>query len=318
VRKLLTGVAFAVALSLATGAAAQPLGLGSSPQGTLTYSLVATIAKTLADVAKIDTRVQPQAGTGAMVPLVNSGEIDIGVCNSLELYDSFTGTGSSADHKNPNLRTVAVLFPIRVGLFVRDDSPIKSMQDLKGKRIAYGYTSQEIIKQEVDAMLASAGLSIKDMTPVMVPNLVRGVDEFVAGRVDVTTFALGQAKVAEADAAVKIRFLDLGTDKVGEQALKKVFRTAYFAEVKPAPNIPYVKEPIHTMALDYTIFANAKVPADKIKTIVGVLASHKDDLAKGMPLFNAMNPANMYKGVEVPYHDGAIAYYKENGIAEKK
>ncbi len=317
-RKFLTGLTFGICLTLATGASAQPLGLGSSPQGTLTYRLVATIAKTLADTAKIDTRVQPQSGTGAMVPLVNSGEIDIGVCNSLELYDSFTGTGSSAGHKNPNLRTVAVLFPIRVGLFVREDSPIKSMKDLKGKRIAYGYTSQEIIKLEVDAMLASAGLSIKDMTPVMVPNLVRGVDEFVSGRVDVTTFALGQAKVSEADAAVKIRFLDLGGDKTAEAELKKVFRTGYIAEVKPAPNIPYVKAPIHTMALDYTIFANAKVPADKIKTIVGVLASHKTELAQGMPLFNAMNPANMYKDVDVPYHDGAIAYYKEKGIAEKK
>ncbi len=81
----------------AASATAQPLGIGTSPQGTLTYTLGATYAKALDDAGKIQARVQPSSGTGVMVPLVNSGELDIGFVNTLELTEAYTGTGSFAN-----------------------------------------------------------------------------------------------------------------------------------------------------------------------------------------------------------------------------
>src|SRR5262245_65357112 len=130
----ITAAAFGLAIALGS-ATAQPLGLGTSPQGTLTYALGASVAKVLGEKGNMQSRVQPQSGTGTMVPLVNSGEIDIGFCNAREFYDSFKGVGSSEGRPNPNLRAMAVLFPLQVGLIVRNDSPIKSAKDLKGKSI---------------------------------------------------------------------------------------------------------------------------------------------------------------------------------------
>src|SRR6202165_833653 len=129
------------------GASAQPLGLGSSPQGTLTYGVAAAVSKVVCDTANIQSRVQPSSGTGAMIPLVNSGEIDMGFCNTLELFDSFYGVGTFDERTNPKLRAVGVLVPIRRGLFVRPDSTIKSIKDMKGKTVPYGFTSQEVIKK---------------------------------------------------------------------------------------------------------------------------------------------------------------------------
>ena len=303
----------------AVGANAQPLGIGTSPQGTITYQMGAAVAKALADTAKMQSRVQPNSGTGSMIPLVNSGEIDIGFCNSLELIESFNGIGTFDKRPNPKLRQIATLYPLVTGLFVRADSPIKTIADLKGKKIAYGFTSQEIIKTTIDAMLATGGLTIADLQPVLVPNLIRGVEEFMAGRVDVTTFALGGAKTQEADAAVGgIRWLDLGNAPAAGDALSKVFRTAYIGPANPAPNIAGLKAPIHTMHYDYTLFANADVPADKIKAITAVIAEQKELLAATFPGFKAMQPALLYKDLSVPFHDGAIAYFKEKGIAATK
>jgi TRAP transporter TAXI family solute receptor len=214
---------------------------------------------------------------------------------------------------------MAVIFPIRVGLFVRADSPIKSIKDMKGKTVAYGFTSQEIIKKEVDAMLATGGLSAADVTPVLVPNLIRGVDEFMAGRVDVATFAIGAPKVAEADAAVGgIRFIPLEATPAALAALKKEFFTAYLGKVEPAPNIAGVKEPITTMIFDYTVFSSTKMPAERVKQITEIIATNKDSLAQGQPLFKGMQPDRMYTDIDVPYQEGAIAYYREKGIKEVK
>jgi TRAP transporter TAXI family solute receptor len=318
VRKFFTAAAL-VTIAGIGAAAAQPVGLGTSPQGTLTYAVGAAVAKTLTEKADIQARVQPSSGTGTMIPLVNSGEIDVGFANTLELYDAFHGVGTFDKRPYPNLRTMAVIFPIKVGLFVRADSPIKSIKDMKGKTVAYGFTSQEIIKKTVDAMLATGGLSINDLRPVMVPNLVRGVDEFMAGRVDITTFAIGSAKVAEADASVGgIRFIDIDDSPAAVAALKKEFRTAYIDKVNPAPNFAGVKEPIKTMAYDYTIFASTNAKPDRIKQITQIIAANKEALGAAHPLFRQLQPDRMFTAVDVPYHDGSAAYYREKNITEKK
>jgi uncharacterized protein len=318
VNKLVVAAAAAAVLATVSSANAQPLGIGTSPQGTMVYTLGATLSKALADSANMQSRVQPSAGTGAMVPLVNSGEIDIGFCNAREFYDSYHGVGSSDKRPNKNLRAVAVLFPLTVGLIVRNDSPIKSVKDLKGKSISYGYQSQEVIRILVDAMLANAGLTIADMKPVLVPNLIRGMDELIAGRVEVSFFALGQAKVAEADASVGIRFLPMDDSPAAVDAMLKVAQVGYVDKVAPAPNLPGVRDTIPVAHYDYVAFANKDVPAERVKTIAKVIAEQKDAMAQSLPLFRRFNPERMYSSkLQVPYHDGAIAYFKEKGIKQQ-
>jgi TRAP transporter TAXI family solute receptor len=308
-----------VSLALASRATAQPLGIGTNPQGTLVYTLGATVSKALADSAKMQSRLQPQSGTGTMVPLVNSGEIDIGFCNAREFYDSYYGVGSSDKKPYPNLRAIAVLFPIQVALLVRNNSPIKTVRDIKGRSIAYGFTSQEVIRILMDGLLANAGLTVNDMKPVLVPNLVRAIDELISGRVDVAFFALGQAKVAEADAAISggVRFLPVDTSPAAIEAMLKVAQVGYVDTVTPAPQLPGVHEPIAVAHYDYVVFANKDVPIERVKTITSVLHQQRDLMAQSMPLFKQLKPERMYTSkLKVPYHDGAIAYYREVGIKE--
>jgi TRAP transporter TAXI family solute receptor len=317
-RKRFAALAFAAAIAVSSAASAQPLGIGTSPQGTLTYGLGASLSKVLAD-AGIQSRVQPQTGTNTVVPLVNSGEIDIGFANAAELYDAFHGVGIFDKRPNPKLRTVGIIFPLKAGLFVRADSGIKSIKDLKGKTMSYGLTAQENVRKTIDAMLATGGLKPSDLKQVMVPNVIRGVDELIAGRVDVTVFAIGSAKVAEADAAVGgIRFLPLENTPQALAALKKEFPTGYLDTVQPAPNLAGVKEPMVTMFYDYTVFANADLPAERVKTITQLIAENKDKLAQGQPSFRGLDPKRMYTSIDVPYHPGAVAYFKEKGVPEKK
>jgi TRAP transporter TAXI family solute receptor len=318
-RTLIAAGTIAVSLAFVSVAGAQPVGLGTSPQGTMTYAVGAAVAKTLTAEGGIQARVQPSSGTGAMIPLVNDGEIDLGFCNTLELYDAYHGVGTFQGRKNPNLRTLAVIFPIKVGLFVRADSPIKTVADMKGHTMAYGFTSQEIIKRIADAMLATAGLSINDLKPVMVPNLVRGVDAFVNGRADITTFALGSAKVSEADAAVHgIRYISLANTPEALKGLKSQFRTAYIGQAKPSPRYAGVKEPVNIMQFDYTIFTSTKLPADRARKITEIIAANKKALGASHPLFKSLDPKRMYSDIDVPYADGAKAYYKDKGIQEAK
>ncbi|MGE5539059.1 MAG: TAXI family TRAP transporter solute-binding subunit [Gemmatimonas sp.] len=300
-------------------AAAQPVGIGTSPQGTLTYTLGSAYAKALQTTAGIQARVQPSSGTGVMVPLVETGEIDIGFVNTLELTDAFTGTGTFAGRKNPDLRVVGVLFPLRSGFFVRKDSPIKEAKDLKGKTIPYGFTSQEILRTVIDGLLANAGLSANDVKTVLVPNLIRDVDDFIAGKIDAGYFAVGQAKVAEADAAVGgLRFLPVYDTPEAVAAMKKVVPTSFVDTEMPAPNKPGIIGPTKLMFYDYVMFVNANVPKDRVYKFTQVLAEQKDAMAETMPFFKDMKVERMHRDIRIPYHEGAEAYYKDKSIALTK
>ena len=319
--KTFTLIAAALAAGMVTShaAAQQPLGIGTSPQGTLTYQIGAAYGQAVTEELGRQTRVQPQSGTGVMVPLVNSGELDIGFVNTLEMTDAFTGTGTFEGRQQDNIRLVGVMFPIRVGMFVRDDSEMRSVEDLKGKRLAWGYTSQQIIQTVLNGVLANAGLGPDDVEQVLVPNLIRGVDEFIAGNVDAGFFAIGPAKVAEADAAVGgIRFLpmDEGADALAR--MQEAVPSSYIATVQPTQATTGVEEPLPTMHYNYVMFVNADLPDDLVYDLTRILAEKSEDMAASLPLFKLLDPAAMRKDFGVAFHRGATKYYEEQGIEETR
>jgi len=81
------------ALTLAGAARAQVLGIGTAPQGTIGYNMGSAIAKVLLEDGKIQSRVQPYSGSSAVFPLVNTGEIDLTVGNTLEAEEAYNGEG---------------------------------------------------------------------------------------------------------------------------------------------------------------------------------------------------------------------------------
>jgi TRAP-type uncharacterized transport system substrate-binding protein len=98
----------------------------------------------------------------------------------------------------------------------------------------------------------------------------------------------------------------------------KVVQVGYVDKIAPAPNLPGVKEPIPVAHYDYIAFANKDVPAERIKTLTKVIAEQKNALSQSLALFRRFNPERMYSSkLQVPYHDGAIAYFREKGIKEQ-
>src|ERR1041385_8896821 len=187
-----------VALVFPSLAGAQVLGLGSGQQGSISYNISAAISRTI-EGAGIHSRVQPYSGSSAVLPLVNSGELDLAICNVLEIQEAAAGEGPYKGRKQTNLRVLAVIFPLYAGIFVRKDSPIKTLAELKGKRLPYGFAAQNTVERIIDGVLANDGLERKDIVQVLVPNVVRGADDFMEGKLDGGFFAVGAAKVLEVD-----------------------------------------------------------------------------------------------------------------------
>ena len=111
---------------------------------------------------------------------------------------------------------------------------MRTIADLKGKSVALGLLGAcATSTSSPRAMLATAGLTEADMKPVLVPNVVRSADDFMAGNADMFFFAFGGPKVREADATVGgIRALE--STGSGMPAARKIMPDGYLRRSRPA------------------------------------------------------------------------------------
>ncbi|UMA64411.1 TAXI family TRAP transporter solute-binding subunit [Roseivivax marinus] len=297
--------ALAAVLTLTPASHAQQLGIGTMGQGTSGYSIGSAIARVLADEG-IGALVQPNAGTSAYLPLIDMGELDLGIANAIEVNDAVNGTGDFDGRALENIAPAARLYPFRVGIFARDDSGIETVEDLAGKSVTYGFTSQLTINRVVTAILAAGGLSPDDIEQNMVPNVIRGADDFVSGRADGAFFAVGSGKVTEVDASVGgLHWLPLPSTAEAEEALQEVVPQAYIDTIAPREGLTGVDAEMPVMAYDYMLVVGAHVPDETVAAVVTALQENKDKLVESFAAFSAMDPDAMYVDVGVPYHPGA-------------
>jgi hypothetical protein len=294
-----------------TGVAAQTYGIATMQPGTLNHTTGSAIAKVLKEKGGMNVLVQPTAGETTLIPMVGRAEAELGIANIAEVVN--VTKGGTAAGQQPDLRLVGSLHALRVAFFVRKDSDLRSMGDLKGKRVTAGYSAMRTIDTIVHAMLSTAGLSINDVKPVPVPNVIRGADDFAGGTADTFMFAFGAAKVREVDATVGgVRALEI--PEAGMAASRKLFPYGYLSEVSPGPVFVGVPQKMKVFAYDNMLFTNAKVPDDTVYKIVHTLESNKADLASVQPALREFSAANLYKQYDIPYHPGALKYFKEKGL----
>ena len=116
------------------------------------------------------------------------------------------------------MRIITAVHALRTPFFVRKDSGMHTIADLKGKRVTPGLFRHAQHRQSPRAMLATAGLTEADIKPVLVPNVVRSADDFMAGNADMFSFRLRRPKVNEADASVGgIRALEIDESHAGRE-----------------------------------------------------------------------------------------------------
>ena len=295
--------------------AADTVGIGTSNPGSIYHSAGTAIAKVANEKAGIKATIQPFASPTVYIPATNAGELQFGLGNIFESTLAYEGRDFYTGRATKELRLVAIIFPLRNGLFVKKDSKYKKVADLKGQRMPDGYTAQKTIPPLIDAAYGTAGLTRADFKPVQVPNVSASVDAFTAGKIEGFFFAMGSAKVREADAAVGgIRAIPFDTGPAAEKALDTHFPGSYFRNEKAGPDNPGLIEPCNSIAYDALVFASTKTPDDMVYKLTKAIYENKADMVATFAPMNLFEQKSMAKKTRVPYHPGAIKFYQEKGL----
>jgi len=308
-------IVFAALAAAAYPAAAQVVGIGTNPQGTQFYNMSAAIGKVVSEKTDLQVRVQPIGGTSQLMPQLERREIEFGLFSAIDMTDGYEGKGSYPGKAVQNLRAVSVLGPLYFSLFVRGDSPAKTIADTKGMRIPSEFPAALVVMRATRGLLANPGYTFADYTALPVTNLSQAADAFKAGRVDLGVSSIGAANIREVNQEVSsgVRPLPILADPAAIARMQREVSVSYPTLLQPAPNYFGVREPITVMTFDLYLATYDGAPADVVTKFVTALHASKNELVAAFPGFRTFDPDKMAKDFPVPFHPAAAKFYAEKG-----
>jgi TRAP transporter TAXI family solute receptor len=278
------------------------------------YPVGGMIANAVSQPGKIIATAQASNGSLANVNAVASGSLEAGFSQSDVATWAYTGTGAfEGKPKVTDLRMIATLYPESIHLVVKKSAGIKSVADLKGKRVALDEPGSGTL---IDArmVLAAYGIKESDIKPEYIkPN--QAGDKLKDGSLDAFFFVGGAPAGAIAELASSGAGIEL-LPLAGPQA-DALRKSSPFFSVDNIPANTYKDVPgVQTLAVSAQLVTNAKVDTETVYQITKALYSDATQkaLQAGHAKGKYITKENAIQGVGIPFHPGALKFYKEAGL----
>jgi len=306
-------VALALGASTAAEAKLKRITIGSNRQGSVFFLLASGFAKELQQQLKIKATAQPHAGSSVYLPLIDNGEITMGLNNALDSGAAVRGKPPFRA-KTTNVRAIARVWIIPYGFIVKASSNIHTMADLRGKKVVTNIKPIVSLRALNYSLLAGAGLSPSDVTELASGGIVKNINMIVEGRTDAATAAIGMPVVRKAHAASGLRFIPVGDGTTNASLASDAPGSRIYIQ-KTTKRYPFIKKTTKMIAFDTYLNAGKQVTNDDAYSFAKVLHTQWKKLQKAYgPLRGVKQNAIAPSDNPHLYHAGAVKYYKEAGV----
>lgn len=291
------------------------IGIATHPKGSLMNIIGSGFGKVLSGHLPLQATDRPFTGYAAWLPLMDRGDVELGILTCTDAHFGYHGIKPYRE-KLENLRIISSGSAVVLGYVVREDSGIKSLADLKGKRVCIDYSSVSTrLDQEV--VLQAAGLDIKkDIKVVPTAGVVEPVNAVMEGRSDATWASVGMSAVRELIAKVGgIFWLPLCDTPVGPRAktLLDASPGITLRQVE-AGKLPTVDNDTCLIFKPIYLVTHKKMKSEVIYEIIKTIWNNNSELGDIHPMLKQWNHEAMVSNkVVIPYHEGAVRFYKEVG-----
>ena len=269
------------------------------------------------DQYDIKATVESTGGSVYNINAVLSGDLEFGVAQSDRQYQAYNGMAEWAD-KGPqkDLRAVFSIHPESITLVASDESGIKSVTDLKGKRVNIGNPGSGQLQNSKD-VLSAFGIGLEDIQAEQVkaveaPGLLQ--DE----KIDAFFYTVGHpaGNIKEATSGrIKVNIIPVKGD--GIAALLKKY-PYYAPAVVPGKFYPstVVKGDVESIGVKATFVASAALDENIVYAITKEVFDNLEAFKKLHPAYSVLTKQNMLQGLSAPIHKGALKYYREADLVQ--
>jgi len=269
------------------------------------------------DTYKIKATVESTGGSVYNINAVLSGDLQFGVAQSDRQYQAMHGEKEWKE-KGPqkDLRSVFSIHPESITLIASVDSGIKSINDLRGKKVNLGNPGSGQLGNSKDALTAF-GIEEKDINPeyvkaVEAPGLIQ--DE----RLDAFFYTVGHpnGNIKEATSGrIKVSLVPIAGPEIDALIKKYPYYAKSIVPIMLYPNAMNESD-VRTFGVKATFVTSAKVADNIVYAITKEIFDNFEEFKKLHPAYQVLTRENMLQGLSAPLHPGAIKYYKEAGLVQ--
>jgi TRAP transporter TAXI family solute receptor len=206
-----------------------------------------------------------------------------------------------------SLRALGSLFPEPVHIVVPAASGIRSVADLRGKRVALG-TPDSGTRADALAVLAAHGLTVKDLAEVRDEGLEAAAARLRAGRIDAFFATVGAPTRELQRLATRhpIRLVSLDAAAIERLVTEK---PGLVRLVVPANTYPGQKEDVTTVAAAALLVTRADVPESEAALVLRMVFENPDYLSAGSAQGAKIAKRSGLRGITIPMHPAADRYF---------
>lgn len=311
VRRLVPAAGLAWLLCFAAPAQAQQaLRLMTGPQGGVWVPLGGSL-KNMWEKSLPGVAVQPLPGAGiANIRGIDEGKADIGFGNSISSVDGINGA-PPYPQKVTKVCQMANLYPQYFQMVALASAGVNSVADMKGKTIAVqprGNTA-EAVSQHI---LKSVGLGYDSAKVSFVNSYTDAAAMLKDGHAQVFTLGttIPASSVMDVAAGREIKLVPVNDEIVA--AMKKI-NAGYTKGTIKAGTYPKQDKDVDAIVYSAHLVVACSLPADQVYMMLKTMAANLPDLVAINKAMDGLTPKMMAADIGVPFHPGAIKFYKEVG-----
>lgn len=322
---LLSLAALAFSLFFAAGAEAQQLlrlSMGTGGTGGVFYIMGGGIANILTKyMPNTEVTVEVTGGSVDNCKLLKSGKADLGLSGADICIDAFQGVGKFGKG-NPEekiaLRSLGAIYTNHMQFVTHKDSPIRTVFDLKGKRVSTGSPGSGT-EVKTTKILAAFGIDVdKDIKRERL-GANESVNAFKDRKLDVIGWDGGIPTGAMLDLAatpgISIKMIPCAEAMTD---LEKKYPGSYYPTIIPKGTYPGIDYDVPSIGHTNLFITMAKTDAQLAYNVIKTLYDHiNPDLIAVHKEAAKINLKTITTGSPIPFHPGAVKFYAEKGITVK-
>jgi TRAP transporter TAXI family solute receptor len=261
---------------------------------------------------KLRCSVEPTAGSVANIRGVIAKNIDVGIAQSDMQYAARAGEGPFKGAAQPKLRALFSVYPELLTVMTREDSNVRTLADLRGKRVSLGPPGSGT-RATMDLVMEAVGLNKSELKSALELKFVEMSPALCENKIDAYVFVAGHPNPVfhEAADSCKTRIIPVQGGPIDTLVQSR----PYYAKAEvPGRVYKGTELPQPTFGTMATVIVSEDMPEEVAYAVTKSVFDNFDDFRKLHPALADLTRAQALKGETVPFHAGAVRYFKEVGL----
>ncbi len=272
------------------------------------YGFGTVIAQHATANAGISVNAVVGNGSQANIEELEAGNAELAFCQSDVMAYAYEGK-NLFETPVDCFSTVAALYTEQVQIVTLDPA-IKTVADLKGKKVSIGAAGSGVYFNAID-ILGAYDLTEEDIDPTY-QSFSDSADALKDGKIDAAFIVAGAPTTAVVDLSTT---KDVCLVSLDDEHVDKLLETSpYYAKCTIAKDVYGTAEDITTVGVGAVILVKNDVSEDAVYKFVKDIFDNYESLGDAHPKYDELNLEYATSITSVPYHAGAVKYFAEKGI----